>query len=1027
MSKVRPSAKGKSLSRSDKAPQKRPDADQPPSFEALRSGIEAQLQKKSKKTTDRKKQSDTQADPEAPPAAVRGKKRSRNGDVIAVSGAVRKEVRELGGTAEDIALLAEVESDSEIEGTDEVAAPAKKPAPLDKGIANILKEIELAKRQHSSQTGQQSQDKEDSQESDHDDSEAPAPAPVPTPLPPKKKKKGSRLRVEPRADWYADIDSLTASAANEKHDAPASVLTALQSHAEALLAEENEVYRQEQQPGSQHSFYNTVVTSGTLSDKISALSLAVQESPIHNVKALEALLGLSKKRSRAQAVDVLRALKDLLAQGSLLPSDRRLYHFPSQPGLHRACSKLKRWVPGDALPRGIEEQHLIAWAFEDWLKHRYFDILQTLEVWCNDEIEFAKSRALSYVYELLREKAEQESNLLRLLVNKLGDPVKKIASQASYLLRELLQVHPAMKGVVVSAIETDFIFRPGQSLHGKYYATITLNQTALSSHQSDLAVQLLGIYFGLFSSILKTSARGDGEGVAAPTEKSLTRAQRQRAQSKKTAGQPQKEDLQEKLISAILTGVNRAYPYASSDDNGTTFSEHLDTLFKIAHSTNFNTSIQAMLLIQQLSAMHQPSSDRFYRLLYESLLDPRLVVSSKQQMYLNLLHRSLKADLNSKRVMAFVKRILQILSLHEPSFICGAFFLLKDLDAAFPSLLSLVDQPAEADLEEEVFKDVDDNNEASDTVDDTPQVPSHAYNAHKRAPEHANADNSCAWELIPYLSHFHPSVLVSAEKYLTHDKLPGKPDLSLHTLMHFLDRFAYKNAKLSDASKLHGSSIMQPLASENTRAVLLNPTAARRQLAAVNTDEFKAKDIADVAAEDVFFHQYFHAAGQAKSSNKAKKQSKDEAEDLLSDDEDAVWDAMMKSAPELDMDDDEDDLGMSDLDSDMGSGGSQASDAGDASDDVDVESGIFDDSGEEGEVDAEEHASTDAPDFGDLESDDGLLDEGLAEEDEAVPVISTAGRSKSRSERKKLKSLPVFASADDYAAMIDNDEDEDLG
>ncbi|RMZ90359.1 hypothetical protein DV736_g2402, partial [Chaetothyriales sp. CBS 134916] len=1015
MSKVRPSGKGvKSQQGPDTTHQKISAAGHPSSFEALRSGIEAQLQKqkdgkrkKSKKIADRKshsQHSSHQAE-SAESAAARGKKRSRNGDVIAASSSVRKdgedddfferEVRELGGTSEDIALLADAQSDSEIEGTEQHVAPAltaKKPGNLDKGMANILKEIALAQRQHGVQ---KSQDNESASESEHQSTEVPTPAPVPTPLPlapeAKKKKKGSRLRVEPRGDWHAEIDRVAASAANDKLQAPTIVLAALQSQAETLLAEENKVYGQEQQSGSQQSFYNTVIASGTLSDKISALSLAVQASPIHNVKALELLIGLSKKRSRAQAVDVLRALKDLLAQGSLLPPDRRLCHFSSQPALNGACAKVKKWVSGDALPPGIEEQHLIAWAFEHWLKDRYFEILQTLEVWCNDEIEFAKSRALSYVYELLKEKAEQESNLLRLLVNKLGDPVKKIASQASYLLRELLQVHPAMKPVVVSAIETDFIFRPGQSLNGKYYATITLNQTALSNQQADLAGQLLGIYFGLFSSILKTSARGD---ATTTTEKSLTRAQRQRAKAKMAVAQPQKEDLQEKLISAILTGVNRAYPYAGSGDDYSSFSGHLDTLFKIAHSTNFNTSIQAMVLIQQLSAMHQPSSDRFYRLLYESLLDPRLIVASKQQMYLNLLHSSLKADMNSKRVKAFVKRILQILSLHEPSFICGAFFLLKDLDATFPSLVSLVDQPNEGDLEAEVFKDVDNNNDASDTVDDAAQAPSHAYNAHKRAPEHANADNSCAWELIPYLAHFHPSVLVSAEKYLTHDKLPGKPDLSLHTLMHFLDRFAYKNAKLSDASKLHGSSIMQPLASDNTRAVLLNPTTARKQLVAVNTEEFKARNIDDVAAEDVFFHQYFHAVGKGKAFNKAKKQNKAAAEDLLSDDEDAVWDAMMKSAPELDMDDDDDDLSMSDLDSEMGSQRSQASDARDASEDVDVESGIFDDGSEESAASkAEANASR---------------------------------RSKSRSERKKLKSLPVFASAEDYAAMIDNDEGEEI-
>ena len=117
-----------------------------------------------------------------------------------------------------------------------------------------------------------------------------------------------------------------------------------------------------------------------------------------------------------------------------MPSSRRLYSFASQHVLLEALTRSKSWKKGDQLPKGITEEYLIIWAFESWLKDQYFEMLQTLEVWCNDELDFAKSRAMSYVYELLKEKPEQESNLLRLLVNKLGDPVKKIASQASYLL-----------------------------------------------------------------------------------------------------------------------------------------------------------------------------------------------------------------------------------------------------------------------------------------------------------------------------------------------------------------------------------------------------------------------------------------------------------------------------------------------------------------------------------------------------------------------------------------------------------------
>jgi ribosome biogenesis protein MAK21 len=68
--------------------------------------------------------------------------------------------------------------------------------------------------------------------------------------------------------------------------------------------------------------------------------------------------------------------------------------------------------------------------------------------------------------------------------------------------------------------------------------------------------------------------------------------------------------------------------------------------------------------------------------LYASILDPRLAVSSKQAMYLNLLFKSLKLDKNAARVKAFVKRFLQALMTgpgFEPSFICGGLFLLGEV------------------------------------------------------------------------------------------------------------------------------------------------------------------------------------------------------------------------------------------------------------------------------------------------------------------------------------------------------------
>ena len=317
------------------------------------------------------------------------------------------------------------------------------------------------------------------------------------------------------------------------------------------------------------------MASGTLSDKISALTLVVQESPVHTTKSFESLLTLAKKRSRGQAVTALGALKDLLGVGVVLPSDRRLRTFATQPGLVGTLQEgsSSTWTTGQPLPGDITKAHLISWAFEDWLKESYFDMLKVLEGWCSDEVEYARSRAVTYVYELLKEKPEQEANLLRLLVNKLGDPDKKIASRTSYLLLQLQISHPSMKLIIIRSIETELLLRPGQSLHAKYYAINTLNQTILSGREEEVAKKLLDIYFELFVTLLKkpdpqkvldapaVNRKGQVQGGGGQMGKKA-KAKAAREEEAKANG----EETTEKMISAVLTGVNRAFPFSKSDD-----------------------------------------------------------------------------------------------------------------------------------------------------------------------------------------------------------------------------------------------------------------------------------------------------------------------------------------------------------------------------------------------------------------------------------------------------------------------------
>ncbi|PBP24483.1 CCAAT-box-binding transcription factor [Diplocarpon rosae] len=946
-----------------------------------------------------------------------------------------EEILALGGTEEDLDLVLDAVSDEEGEETSPRKTPDKS---FKKDLAKFVAGLGIEGGMEAA-SGSESEEEVDACLEDASDTSAEEPEDILEVSTQKAKMSVSgaqsssnpnRLIFEARPDWHAaplpDLPIPEVDSAFRYSGA----ITNLKDYAKALLDADSNLYASKHlSSSSSHRFLATIMASGTLSDKVSALTLVVQESPVHTTKSFESLLTLAKKNSRAQAVTALGALKDLLGTGVVLPAERRLRTFSTQPGLVGTLQEtdITRWTSGEKLPGRISKAHLISWVYEDWLKEIYFDMLKVLEGWCNDEVDFARLRAVTYTYELLKEKPEQEANLLRLLVNKLGDPDKKIASRTSYLLLQLQTSHPLMKPIIVRSIETELLLRPGQSSHAKYYAINTLNQTILSGKEEEVAQKLLGIYFELFVALLKKpepkqqvgpqiNRKGQVQGGGAPMGKKAKAKATKEEEAKLTS-----EEVTEKMISAVLTGVNRAFPFSKSDN--TTLEKHMDTLFRITHSSNFNTSIQALMLIEQLSTSKQLAVDRFYRTLYESLLDPRLVTSSKHALYLNLLFRALKADLSIKRVKAFTKRMLQIVTLHQPPFICGILFLVRELEATFPGLKSLLDDPEEdGEADEEVFRDApEDGTEPNVPVKRT--NPSTLYDGRKRDPEYSNADKSCLWELIPFLSHFHPSVSLFATRLLEGDKMPPKPDLTSHTLTNFLDRFVYRNAKAS-AGGVKGGSIMQPLSGGDSKGILLSSRSANSaQHQSVNTEAFWRKKVDDVAVDEVFFHKYFSQIGKGKqgSKKKAKEIAKEDSGDEEDEAEDEIWQALVDSRPEVEGRDDED-LEMLDLnESDMMS---------DSEDAVDLESDgdngvILDgtDSDEEVSGERDEDGETRGSDEG---SDiDGLFAKELQSTSGAKDGKEKAGET-SRQRKKKFKSLPTFASVEDYAAMLDEDEDEDF-
>lgn len=214
---------------------------------------------------------------------------------------------------------------------------------------------------------------------------------------------------------------------------------------------------------------------------------------------------------------------------------------------------------------------------------------------------------MALVSGLLISKPEQEQNILRLLVNKLGDSERSVASKASYQLLNILQAHPQMKGIIIREVSALILKAPtstttaasdsttGQkspqtvatwNAHARYFAVITFNQIVLSRADKEVASKLVDVYFELFKGILGEGKKtddivmgddGHDNGASNKTMEKGREGRRARAMENlnhtkatgkgKEKEQPKHEfaeaqSSESKVISAILTGVNRAVPFA---------------------------------------------------------------------------------------------------------------------------------------------------------------------------------------------------------------------------------------------------------------------------------------------------------------------------------------------------------------------------------------------------------------------------------------------------------------------------------
>lgn len=344
-------------------------------------------------------------------------------------------------------------------------------------------------------------------------------------------------------------------------------------------------------------------------------------------------------------------------------------------------------------------------------------------------------------------------------------------------------------------------------------------QTGKKTHTTtSLPASLINTYFHLFEMAIKKDEM----------EKKGGKKSRSKDPSSSSG-------MKSRLLSALLTGVNRAHPYLPKKDAA--MEQHIDTLYRISHTAPPSSATQALMLLFQLavgpgeSGVETSSADldesrlmrkdRFYRALYSKIGDGEMFVGRQITLFFNLLYKAMKYDTCTERIAAFSKRLLHSVLHLSSSIICGALFLLSEIVRSRPELLREMSS-------------------ASDAV----------FDPTKREPRAAFSSKVAVlkdqWELSLLAHHFHPSVTKFTADSDGNIAFKGDP-LKDFALSAFLDKFAFRNPKSLD-------KLTKQLKRGQSIAERKSGLSGSIALPLNDPSYLESRSIAE---EDSFFHKFF--------------------------------------------------------------------------------------------------------------------------------------------------------------------------
>ena len=328
-----------------------------------------------------------------------------------------------------------------------------------------------------------------------------------------------------------------------------------------------------------------------------------------------------------------------------------------------------------------------------------------------------------------------------------------------------------------------------------------------------------------------------------------------------------KHGMKSRLLSALLTGINRAHPFLPDSDQG--LEQHIDSLYNVSHISAPSASTQALMLLFHVaigprgetrpSEAQQSKQDRFYRALYAKLSKSSFLGGGKHlTLFFNLIYKTMKYDSDSLRVVAFAKKLMSTVLHVNPAVAASALFLLNEVMKTHKHLAGSLN-------------DIPENNSVFLRFDPSKREPRAAIVDAEGKTIDKMGVIMPLWEVCLLSHHFHPSVAKFAAS-LGGIEYSGDP-LRDFALAPFLDKFSYRNPKAHKKGKIS-------IAQRRIKSQVVRP---------VNDPAFLKNQHVDDA--DKFFHNFFLERARREDEKGISREAtgddgtEDEAFDVLEEDQ----------------------------------------------------------------------------------------------------------------------------------------------